>query len=73
MSFDVRFKGSSFTKSFITVRANVTFVPICSFSICLLERKWYGIYVFYCTVQYVLVTKFPIKYSSFHPHPPRKD
>lgn len=61
MTFDVCFKGSSFTEGFITVRANVTFVPICSFCFCLLERKWYNIsrFVLLCIVS------IAVKYSSF--------
>lgn len=51
MAFDVCFEGSSFTEGFITVRANVILVPICSFCICLLERKEYSIYGF-CTGTY---------------------
>lgn len=46
MTFDVCFEGSRFTEGFITVRANVTFVPVCSFCICLSERRWQNISVF---------------------------
>lgn len=43
----VSFQGSSFIEGFITVRANVTFVPVGSFCRCLLERKWENCFSFF--------------------------